>query len=175
MSSNDTIKTIRIVVDGQEKVGKTFFIKKLFGKIRIDEKMGEKYCPTIGIEDHSTLLDTNRGLIRIAVWDWAGSSTFVDRISYYSQADAGILFGRPDDQTEIGLSILSQMTKHIRSHKIDAYVVHKNKESEYYHGWNFEICLNKREEIINVLETILKRVFNDNTLRIESQNSIQSE
>lgn len=76
--------SIKVVLIGDSRVGKTTFIKKLaYGEFE------KKHIPTLGVEVHPFSLNGKK----FNVWDCAGDPRFTGfKDGYYIQSDAAIIF-----------------------------------------------------------------------------------
>ena len=79
----------KIILAGSVGVGKTSIIRKITTN---ESFKPEQYCPTIGIEFISHILDIDGKQIKCRIWDTAGQERFrTISASFYKRADAIVL------------------------------------------------------------------------------------
>ncbi|EAL52137.1 Ran family GTPase [Entamoeba histolytica HM-1:IMSS-B] len=87
MQQPDGIPTFKLVIVGDGGTGKTTFVKR-----HLSGEFEKKYIPTIGVDVHPMLFNTNCGPIRFEVWDTAGQEKFGGlKDGYYVQAHCAII------------------------------------------------------------------------------------
>jgi GTP-binding nuclear protein Ran len=83
----DTIPSYKVCIVGDGNTGKTSFTMHHMG-VRVT-----KYIPTLGVEVHSLIVNTNYGQKRLNIWDCAGQERFGGlKDGYYIQADGAFVF-----------------------------------------------------------------------------------
>lgn len=88
MTTTQKTQKLKIVLVGDGGVGKTSFAKKL----RIGE-FTRKYIPTMGIEVHPVVFNTNKHVVIMNFWDTAGQERFGGlKEGYYINGDAFLVF-----------------------------------------------------------------------------------
>jgi GTP-binding nuclear protein Ran len=86
---NDIKLRFKCCLIGDGGVGKTSFCKKLLSS---GHDIGTKYIPTLGVEVHPILIETNYGNIMLDVWDTVGQEKFGTlRSSWYSKSKVIII------------------------------------------------------------------------------------
>ena len=81
------IPTFKLVIVGDGGTGKTAFVKR-----HLSGEFEKKYIPTIGVEVHPMVFNTNCGKIQFNVWDTAGQEKFGGlRDGYYIQGQCAII------------------------------------------------------------------------------------
>jgi GTP-binding nuclear protein Ran len=86
---NDIKLRFKCCLIGDGSVGKTSFCKKLLSS---GYDIGTKYIPTLGVEVHPILIETNYGNIMLDVWDTVGQEKFGTlRSSWYSKSKVIII------------------------------------------------------------------------------------
>lgn len=87
MNSNQPIATFKLVLVGDGGVGKTTFVKR-----HLTGEFLKPYVPTKGAEVNPNDFHTNRGVIRLEIWDTAGQEKFGNlRDCYYIGAHCAII------------------------------------------------------------------------------------
>jgi len=82
------MKVYKIVLTGDEAVGKTALIHKFLE----EDKDIIDYKPTLGVEIHKKIINDASGDHVIYLWDMAGQEKFTDtRLIYYEGADGVLL------------------------------------------------------------------------------------
>ncbi len=81
------IGTFNLVLVGDGKVGKTTFVKR-----HLTHEFEKRYVPTVGVDVHPIVFNTNQGEICFNIWDLAGQEKFGgSRSNYYQQKDCAII------------------------------------------------------------------------------------
>lgn len=81
-------KRFKVVFIGDGEVGKTTFFNRHF-----TGDFTTKYIPTLGVDVHPLVFNTNYGPVILDVWDTAGQEKFGGlRDGYYIGADAALIF-----------------------------------------------------------------------------------
>jgi GTP-binding nuclear protein Ran len=81
-------KRFKVVFIGDGEVGKTTFLNR-----HLTGDFTDKYIPTLGVDVHPLVFNTNYGQVILDVWDTAGQEKFGGlRDGYYIAADAALIF-----------------------------------------------------------------------------------
>ena len=163
----------KIVVVGDNNVGKTTFINKMEHL-----KMEQKYITTAIICHKSMLFSTNRGTIILDLWDPVIQYGVKD--SFYLGSDAAIILF--DLQSRNSFKSIPQWLKDIKrvcgdipiiicGNKIDSNptIVNSNLIDMFIQKRNlkyFEICSLDGYNCFDVIFEITKQLFNDTNLNI---------
>jgi GTPase SAR1 family protein len=166
MTSNDSIKTYKVAIAGPTNVGKTFFMKKLLGEIKMDEKKSGECNPTLGVEAHPVTFKTNHGLICVNFWDCAGHPSFRGmRDSYYIQSKAGIILGNLNKVNELS-SFRNEMKQVIKGSKIICFLVSEMGEEDEVLTGVPHVALNEKEDVMKIVTLSLKLITGFQDIKI---------
>lgn len=81
------MKTFKIILVGDDKVGKSTFVQRLY-----DNSFKAYYTPTLGVNVVPIQISTTAGELCFNIWDCAGNETYKGLGNlYYSAADAAII------------------------------------------------------------------------------------
>ena len=81
------IPDFKLVLVGDERVGKTTFIKR-----HLTGEFEKKYIPTIGVEVHPIKFFTTRGMVSFNIWDTAGQEQYAGlKEGYYIGSHCAII------------------------------------------------------------------------------------
>merc|ERR1712113_1110585 len=70
-TAQNQVPEFKLVLVGDGGVGKTTFVKR-----HLTGEFEKKYVATLGVEVHPMVFYTNRGAIKLNVWDTAGQEKF---------------------------------------------------------------------------------------------------
>ncbi|KAG5195383.1 hypothetical protein JEQ12_012672 [Ovis aries] len=129
---------------GDGGTGKTTFVKR-----HLTGEFEKKYVATLGAEVHPLVFPTNRGPIKINVWDTAGQEKFGGlRDGYYIQAQCAIMMfdvtSRVTYKNNIPVVLCgNKVDIKDRKFKAKSNVFHRKKNFQYYDisaksSYNFE-------------------------------------
>ena len=86
-SSSSDVTTVKLIMQGAERTGKTSLLNNLKG-----EKFDDRYIPTIGVDFTHYSYVINKRRIKTALWDIAGNPQYrFLSYSYYRNGDGIIL------------------------------------------------------------------------------------
>jgi GTP-binding nuclear protein Ran len=82
------MNTMKVCFIGDGGVGKTTYLKRL-----LTGNFESKYIPTMGVEVHPLVFNTNKGNVIFNIWDVSGQEKYGGLCdSYYNNTDAFIVF-----------------------------------------------------------------------------------
>ncbi len=86
------MQTYKIVIIGDKNTGKTSFVRRHLNGIFLTD-----YEPTLGVEVHPLVFNTNYGDFGFNIWDTAGDDKKMGLVDgYYISADGAIIFYTSD-------------------------------------------------------------------------------
>jgi GTPase SAR1 family protein len=161
------VKTYKIVIAGPTGVGKTFLSRKFKNEIGFGEKKDKEYKPTVGVEIHSTVVDTNRGVITLNIWDTAGDDKFKGLgDGYYLGADVGIVMGNVNKNKELS-QFYSNMVNKVGPGKTIAFISSSPGVRDKILTNVSHINIEDEDDVFQVLTAALRAATGYKTLQIK--------
>lgn len=142
------VQHYKVIVCGASNTGKTSFVQRF-----ISGNFDKKYNPTLGVEVHPLIFNTNKGPIQFNAWDCAGSDEWKGLgKNYYINAHCAIVFvddplDRSSGGSVYGDEEWKQYIEDLRAIKHDLPIVLvRNKVDLHMHsGWNWSLVA--RDEV----------------------------
>lgn len=134
----------KVVVCGVGNTGKSAFVQRF-----ISGDFTERYNPTLGVEVHPLVFNTNKGFVQYNVWDCAGSDGLKGLADgYYINAHCAIVFvDSPEDNPSNGQgdggNEWKQFIRDLRAIKHDLPIVLVRNKIDLHMGtsWNWSTVL----------------------------------